>query len=44
MAGNLLPFFDNPEERQLVEAYEDINNDYRWADIGHQSRFVRADV
>lgn len=44
MAGNLLPFFHNPEERQLVEAYEDKNNDYSWADIGHQSRFVRAET
>ena len=44
MAGNLLPFFHNPEERQLVEAYEDKNNDYSWADIGHQSRFVRSET
>lgn len=44
MSGNLLPYFNNPEERALVEAYEDANNDYSWADIGHQSRFVRSET
>lgn len=44
MAGNLLPHFTNPEERELIEEYEDINNDYSWADIGHQSRFVRSET
>lgn len=44
MNGNLLPYFNNPQERALVEAYEDENNDYSWADIGHQSRFVRAET
>ena len=27
-----------------VEDYEDKNNDYSWADIGHQSRFVRSET
>lgn len=44
MAGNLLPHFNNPEERQLVEAYLDKNNDFSWADIGSQSRFVRSET
>lgn len=44
MCGNLLPYFNNPEERALVEAYEDRNNDFSWADIGHQSRFVRTET
>ncbi len=44
MAGNLLPYFNNPEERDLIEAYEDSNHDYSWADIGHQSRFVRTET
>lgn len=44
MSGNLLPYFNNPEERALVEAYEDVNNDFSWADIGHQSRFVRTET
>lgn len=43
MCGNLLPHFSNPEERALVEAYEDKNHDYSWADIGHQSRIKRAE-
>lgn len=44
MAGNLLPHFNNPEERRLVEAYLDKNNDFSWADIGSQSRFVRSET
>lgn len=44
MNGHLLPYFNNPEERKLVEAYEDTNHDYSWADIGHQSRFVRTET
>lgn len=44
MAGNLLPHFNNPEERELIEAYLDKNNDFSWADIGSQSRFVRSET
>ncbi len=44
MSGNLLPFFHNPEERQLVNAYENLNHDYSWADIGFQSRMVRPET
>jgi len=40
MRANDLPFFHNQEERKLVEAYEDVNNDFSWADISTQSRFV----
>lgn len=40
MRANDLPFFHNREERKLVEAYEDLNNDFSWADITTQSRFV----
>lgn len=40
MKANDLPFFHNQEERRLVEAYEDLNNDFSWADISTQSRFV----
>ncbi|MCR5417978.1 MAG: DUF2142 domain-containing protein [Lachnospiraceae bacterium] len=43
MSGNLLPFFHNPEERELVAAYENANHDFSWADIGFQSRFVRSE-
>ncbi|MCR4691792.1 MAG: DUF2142 domain-containing protein [Lachnospiraceae bacterium] len=43
MNGNQLPMFHNPEERALVEQYEDENHDYSWADIGFQSRFVRTE-
>lgn len=43
MCGNLLPHFSNPEERALVEDYEQKNHDYSWADIGHQSRIKRAE-
>lgn len=46
MVGNTLPYFNNPEERQMVEAYEDLMNDpsYIAPDIGHQSRFPRAET
>lgn len=46
MVGNTLPYFNNPEERELVEAYEDLMNDpdYIAPDIGHQSRFPRAET
>ena len=44
MSGNLLPFFHNPEERELVYAYENLNHDYSWADIGFQSRMVRPET
>lgn len=43
MKGNLLPFFYNRAERKLVEAYEQENNDYSWADITYQSRFRRSE-
>lgn len=43
LKGNLLPFFYTPEERELIEQYEQENNDYSWADITHQSRMVRAE-
>lgn len=46
MVGNTLPYFNNPEERSLVEDYEDLMNDpsYIAPDIGHQSRFPRAET
>lgn len=46
MVGNTLPYFNNPEERELVEAYENLMNDpdYIAPDIGHQSRFPRAET
>lgn len=46
MVGNTLPYFNNPEERYLVEEYEDLMNDpsYIAPDIGHQSRFPRAET
>lgn len=44
MAGNLLPHFNNPEERELIESYLNKNNDFSWADIGSQSRFVRSET
>ncbi|MCR5339162.1 MAG: DUF2142 domain-containing protein, partial [Lachnospiraceae bacterium] len=43
MGGNLLPVFHNRQERELVEAYEQLNHDYSWADIGFQSRWVRSE-
>lgn len=46
MVGNTLPHFNNPEERELVESYEDRMNDPEVIapDIGHQSRFPRAET
>lgn len=46
MVGNNLPYFNNPEERELVEAYEDLMHDpdYIAPDIGHQSIFPRAET
>ena len=46
MVGNTLPYFNNPEERRLVEDYEDLMNDpsYIAPDIGHQSLFPRAET
>lgn len=43
MKGNLLPFFYNRAERKLVEAYEQENHDFSWADITYQSRFHRSE-
>lgn len=43
MKGNLLPFFYNRAERKLVEAYEQKNHDFSWADITYQSRFHRSE-
>lgn len=43
LKGNLLPFFYTPEERVLIEEYEQRNNDFSWADISQQSRMVRAE-
>lgn len=43
LKGNLLPFFYTPQERELIEAYEQENHDYSWADITYQSRMVRAE-
>lgn len=43
MAGNNLPAFSNQEERSLVEQYEQVNNDYSWANISNQSRFISYD-
>jgi uncharacterized membrane protein len=46
MGGNMLPYFNNPEERELVETYEDEMNDpdIIAPDIGHQSRFPRTET
>lgn len=46
MVGNTLPYFNNPEERELVEAYEDKMNDssYIAPDIGHQSSLPRTET
>lgn len=46
MVGNNLPFFFNPEERELVESYENEMNDpgVIAPDIGHQSWFPRAET
>lgn len=43
LKGNLLPFFYTPEERELIEEYEQRNNEFSWADISYQSRMVRAE-
>ncbi|MCR5281951.1 MAG: DUF2142 domain-containing protein [Lachnospiraceae bacterium] len=43
MSGNQLPMFHNLTERMLVANWENENHDYSWADIGHQSRWVRAE-
>lgn len=43
MKGNLLPFFYNRAERKLVEAYEQENHAFSWADITYQSRFRRSE-
>lgn len=46
MVGNRLPFFTNPEERELVENYLNEMNDPNVIapDIGHQSLFSRAET
>lgn len=46
MVGNQLPYFNNPEERKLVESYENMVHDpeYIAPDIGHQSAFPRAET
>lgn len=46
MVGNTLPYFNNPEERELIEAYEDRVNapDYIAPDIGHQTRLPRTET
>ena len=46
MVGNQLPYFNNPEERELVEEYENMVHDpeYIAPDIGHQSIFPRAET
>ncbi|MBQ8189564.1 MAG: DUF2142 domain-containing protein [Lachnospiraceae bacterium] len=46
MVGNQLPYFNNPEERRLVEDYENMVHDpeYIAPDIGHQSVFPRAET
>jgi len=46
MVGNTLPYFNNPEERALIEAYEDVVNDpnYIAPDIGHQTRLPRTET
>ena len=43
MIGMRLPWFTNLEERKLVEAYEQENHDYSWADLSHKSILVRAE-
>ena len=44
MKGNLLPFFNNPEERALVEEYEQRMVEEIAPDITHQSRMVRTET
>ena len=43
MEGSNLPLFTSVEERALVEAYEQKNHDYSWADISTQSIIPRAE-
>ncbi len=40
MKANDIPSFDQIEERKLVMAYEEYNDDFSWADLSTQSRFV----
>ena len=44
MAANTIPQFSSMAERKLIEQYENINNDFSWADISTQSRFVSYDT
>lgn len=44
MKGNLLPYFNNPQERKLVEAYEQKVATEISPDITHQSRMVRTET
>lgn len=44
MEASTMPAFGNLEERRLVEAYAETNNDFGWANITHQSRFPNYDV
>ncbi|MBE5870278.1 MAG: DUF2142 domain-containing protein [Lachnospiraceae bacterium] len=44
MKGNLLPYFNTPEERQMVEAYEQKMATKIAPDITHQSRMVRTET
>lgn len=44
MKGNLLPYFNNPEERELVEHYEQKLVEEIAPDITHQSRMVRTET
>ncbi len=43
MSSNRLPLFHNPDERRLIEHYEQANHDYSWADIGFQSILPRTE-
>ncbi|NLL79469.1 MAG: DUF2142 domain-containing protein [Clostridiales bacterium] len=44
MEASTMPSFGNLEERRLVETYAELNNDFSWANITHQSRFPNYDV
>lgn len=44
MEASTMPSFGNMEERRLIEAYAEANNDFSWANITHQSRFPNYDV
>lgn len=44
MEASTMPSASNLEERRLVEAYAELNNDFSWANITHQSRFPNYDV